>query len=275
MKVKKIKATLLVFIGLVVLSFSVFAMAQENSSSNKNIFQDSDQDGLANEEEKAYGTDPFNPDTDGDGYSDWIEIQSGYDPLKPAPGDKIVNQNETQQEVAGTSTENSEKNLTQELSTKTTALISQSQIENKDIQIEDLDNVIDETIGKELTFNDLPGIDIKTIKVKKQNYAALSEKNRVEKEKEDATNYLTAIGYIVATNSPQSVETADDIQKLLSEFLDNMNTFSNDTNSIPKYFTDLSELKTSRYWNQWLIFTLRDCNWQLMRFHFKKRLKIK
>ena len=29
-------------------------------------------------------------DTDGDGYGDGIEVESGYDPLKPAPGDKVI-----------------------------------------------------------------------------------------------------------------------------------------------------------------------------------------
>jgi len=68
--------------------------ADSNSTTdNTNICDksiDSDCDGLTNAEEKLYGTDPNNPDTDGDGYSDGVEVKSGYDPLKPAPGDKIA-----------------------------------------------------------------------------------------------------------------------------------------------------------------------------------------
>lgn len=41
---------------------------------------DSDADGLSDEQEAYYMTDPFNPDTDGDGYSDGIEIQHDYSP---------------------------------------------------------------------------------------------------------------------------------------------------------------------------------------------------
>lgn len=41
---------------------------------------DSDLDGLTDEQEKFYGTDPLNPDTDGDGYNDGSEVQSGYNP---------------------------------------------------------------------------------------------------------------------------------------------------------------------------------------------------
>lgn len=46
---------------------------------------DSDGDGLTDWEEiNIYGTDPFNPDTDGDGLTDWEEIMIyGTDPLNP------------------------------------------------------------------------------------------------------------------------------------------------------------------------------------------------
>jgi hypothetical protein len=45
---------------------------------------DSDGDGLYDDEELAYGTDPHNPDSDGDGISDYDEIfKYGTDPLVP------------------------------------------------------------------------------------------------------------------------------------------------------------------------------------------------
>ena len=44
---------------------------------------DFDQDGLTDEMEEFYGTDPNNPDTDGDGFSDGNEVSRGYDPLLP------------------------------------------------------------------------------------------------------------------------------------------------------------------------------------------------
>ena len=43
---------------------------------------DSDKDGLADETEKKLGTNPNNPDSDGDGYKDGVEVLKGYDPLK-------------------------------------------------------------------------------------------------------------------------------------------------------------------------------------------------
>ncbi|MEA3398127.1 MAG: thrombospondin type 3 repeat-containing protein [Patescibacteria group bacterium] len=43
--------------------------------------EDLDADGLVYEEEIKYGTDPLNPDTDNDGYSDGDEVKNGYNPL--------------------------------------------------------------------------------------------------------------------------------------------------------------------------------------------------
>lgn len=50
-------------------------------------FSESDMDGdrLSDYFEYVFGTDPFNADTDGDGYSDFVEIDNAYDPLNPEP----------------------------------------------------------------------------------------------------------------------------------------------------------------------------------------------
>lgn len=52
---------------------------------------DPDNDGLKNWEEEVYKTDPRDPDTDKDGYTDGEEILSGYDPLVKAPNDILEN----------------------------------------------------------------------------------------------------------------------------------------------------------------------------------------
>jgi len=45
---------------------------------------DTDGDGLFDGEEvKVYKTDPLNPDTDGDGFKDGDEVKNGYDPKGP------------------------------------------------------------------------------------------------------------------------------------------------------------------------------------------------
>ncbi|MBU2579676.1 thrombospondin type 3 repeat-containing protein [Patescibacteria group bacterium] len=58
--------------------------------SAESMTNDPDHDGLDDWEEKIHKTDPRNPDTDGDGYSDGEEVASGYDPLKKAPDDKLA-----------------------------------------------------------------------------------------------------------------------------------------------------------------------------------------
>lgn len=50
--------------------------------------KDSDNDGLKDWEEELYKTDPYNSDTDFDGYLDAEEINSGHNPLVKAPGDE-------------------------------------------------------------------------------------------------------------------------------------------------------------------------------------------
>ncbi len=63
--------------------------AQTTSFQNKNtnLIKDSDNDGLLDWEEKVYGTDPNNPDTDGDGTTDGEEIKQHRDPLVAGPND--------------------------------------------------------------------------------------------------------------------------------------------------------------------------------------------
>ena len=57
---------------------------------------DYDKDGLTNSREKAIGTDPYNPDTDGDGLKDGEEVYTYHtDPLKPdTDGDNLTDYDE-------------------------------------------------------------------------------------------------------------------------------------------------------------------------------------
>ena len=55
-----------------------------NPNSRPMIDDDADQDGLPNDlETHVYGTNPYNPDTDGDGYPDGFEVQYGSSPTDP------------------------------------------------------------------------------------------------------------------------------------------------------------------------------------------------
>lgn len=239
MKNKNIKIACVVFLGLILVGFGLFTFAEENSSSDKNIFLDSDQDGLSDEEEKVYGTDPNDRDTDKDGYSDGAEVKSGYDPTKPSPGDKIMNEKENAENptVKGVAEEKSEENLTEDLSKQITDLVSTN--EQKEITIEDVDKIINETMNDNLMFDDLPEISDDEIKIKKQNYSSFSEEERKSKEKEDDLEYLTAVSYVAVNNMPQKITSLNDLENLSQEIISQVNLLSSSFSDIT-YFEELA-----------------------------------
>ncbi|MFA7314533.1 MAG: hypothetical protein WC025_01210 [Candidatus Magasanikbacteria bacterium] len=56
---------------------------EEDKLGTNKFESDSDFDDISDKLEiEKYHTDPMNPDTDGDGFRDGVEILSGYDPLK-------------------------------------------------------------------------------------------------------------------------------------------------------------------------------------------------
>lgn len=222
-KTSRFSVPIFFFMSLLMLSFGVFSLADDQTVSNKNIFQDTDQDGLSNEEERLYGTDPEKTDTDSDGYTDGTEIKSGYNPLKPAPGDKLVTEqngssiDQTSSTTKPSDTQTATKtNLTEELSAKVADTFKDKASQNQELSLDELRNTIQETLNEKVTADSLPEIDKSSIKVKKQKYSQLSEEERAAKLKEDALEYATAVGYILVNNSPVPIHSEDDPQKLYS-----------------------------------------------------------
>lgn len=218
--IQKLKIASFVFSSLFVLSFAVFSFADDkNGGSDKNIFQDTDQDGLSNDEEKLYGTNPNKADSDGDSYSDGTEIKSGYDPLKPAPGDKINSiadfeeqKNESSQGVAVVK----KSNLTEEVSRQVAVTLKESASKKQNLSLDDLRDTVQKTMNEKITVDTLPEIDVKAIKIKKQKYSSLSEADRTEKIKQDTLEYTTAVSYIMVNNSPIPMQSSGDMGKLAS-----------------------------------------------------------
>ena len=72
---------------IVFLQFLASGYSEENFDtfnqiiSTFELFQDTDSDGLSDDEEAEYGCDINNPDSDGDGYLDGDEVENGYDPM--------------------------------------------------------------------------------------------------------------------------------------------------------------------------------------------------
>jgi hypothetical protein len=201
---------------LIIGSFSFYTYAEENSITNKNIFLDSDQDGLSDSEERALSTDPNAADTDGDGYSDGAEVKSGYNPLKPAPGDRLIP--EEKSASAREDSDPTKKNLTKEVTRKVTAVMQTAAAENKEISVEQVKSIVSESLNQEVSIEEeLPVIDPKEIKIKKQNYAGLSKEKQLEKKTDDMSDYVAGLSYVFLSNSPEPINSNDDFIKLNSD----------------------------------------------------------
>lgn len=235
--VKNIKITFLIFFLLLTLGFSLSIFAQENSS-DKNIALDSDQDDLSDTDEKAWGTDPKNPDTDGDGYSDGSETKSGYNPLKPAPGDKISTTDDSITKTTSTTTTTDSGNMTQDISNQIAVMLSENASSADGISMDKINSLIEEKISTKITFSELPEIDESTIKIKEQNYSGFGVEKQERKKKEDNEEYLSAVFYIMADHLPNSIASKDEISSFSDEIIAKIPSIA--TGDV-KYFNDLAD----------------------------------
>lgn len=65
-------------------------VSRRNTNSIVSSFVDADNDGLYDEAEILYGTDPRQSDTDSDGFADGEEVKHGYEPLIAEPGQRMI-----------------------------------------------------------------------------------------------------------------------------------------------------------------------------------------
>jgi hypothetical protein len=190
----------------------VYVIADEVSTTDVVVFNDADTDGLSNEEEKTYGTDPEVADTDGDGYSDGVEIEGGFDPLKPAPGDRIISDETVNSDnsVAGSD----ENNLTGK-ATDALAEVIAAKGEDGSITSEDFSTVLEDVMTQGQEEVVLPEIDSSSIKIKKIA-TRLSDEEREVQSREDVVQYLTLVSYILLSNLPTPVRDESQFEKFLS-----------------------------------------------------------
>ena len=239
LKIKTKDSRVIVFIGLLMATFVVFAFVQAEDN-ELNYFQDRDQDGLSDEEEKALGTDWQKADTDGDGYTDGVEISSGYNPLIPAPGDKIKEDDTVKMkqavEVAGVKKER--RNLTKEFIAKLkakkggvvetfksvdknggviTKIEDIKKLKATSLTEEDIQELARETVGDvdiEAELGDLDKVEIKTL----PKVTAKSDRKKQEKIKKQIEEYLAETSYIMLNSLPFGVQRGDFTDKL-SQFM--------------------------------------------------------
>jgi len=246
-KIKHLKNFLMIVACLFLASFNYFTYAEttsENTATTNACDKaiDSDCDGLTNSEEKLYGTDLANADTDGDSYSDMVEIESSYDPLKPAPGDKILAATNAAPELDPANAEGTENtSVTENFSQELIELIQE---EDQTVTKEEVMSLVDEQIGlnmqKNITFDNLPEIDQAQIKILKQDYSSLDSKERAEKEARDAIKYLNDVFYLLVNNSPVQFAAAEDFSAFYEEFSSHLADLS-DPNNDSEYLSDLGE----------------------------------
>lgn len=254
-KIKYIKNFLLFAACFFLAGFNYFTYVNaENSDANKNICNksiDSDCDSLTDAEEKLYGTDLNSADTDKDGYSDGVEIKSGYDPLKAAPGDKIETGTKiaapSSQSVSDTKaptlTDNYLQELTDYLSSK----------EGQSVSTNDINNFIDEhfaeKIEADINIDNLSDADLSRIKTIKQDYSMLSDADRKEKEARDAAEYFQKMIYLLVSNIPTQFLKTSSLSPFIESFYSHFYNIPNLSKEDLEYFSDLAN-RLDTYVNQ-------------------------
>lgn len=210
-KTKIWNGSFFVFLFITLFSFGLVVMADESETLTA-YFEDADQDGLSAEEEKAFGTDPANSDTDGDSYSDGVEIESGYDPLKPAPGDRITPEVTTESETVGPNV----VNLTDIASDELVALVEEKQASQEELTPDDLNAAVAKVLENANEEVVLPEVGVDKIKIKELS-DKLEETEKKLKQKEDTLEYLTTMSYILMSNSPVTIRSEEDVPGLLTK----------------------------------------------------------
>ncbi len=230
----------IVFLGLLLVAFLAFNLV--GAKDNKlNYFQDRDQDGLSDEEEKALGTDWQNPDTDGDGYTDGVEVSGGFNPLIPAPGDRFSDEDAEKVnkivKVAGARKER--KNLTQEFiaklkAKKGVALETFQEASSENGVVSSLDDVkklkqvsLTEKDVRELAQETVKEVDvdseIKEIPEEELNIlpkvVAKSDKKKKAKIKKQIEDYLAETGFLMVSDLPFQVNQQGQFESKLTEFI--------------------------------------------------------
>ncbi len=204
--------SIFIFAFLCFASSSLYVVADEISTTDVVAFHDADTDGLSNEEEKIYGTDVDVADTDGDGYSDGVEIEGGFDPLKPAPGDRMVPEEPA---VIGDAQKSQGVNLTSKAADEFASML-ESKGENAEVTNEDFTTVLNTVIASSQEEVVLPEVDGSAIKIKKLA-KNLSDEEKSEQMREDTVQYLTLAAYILLSNLPTPVKDESQFKNFMSD----------------------------------------------------------
>ncbi len=221
--------TSFIFFALLALSVAFYVSADEQNVKEYSLFQDVDQDGLSDEEEKILGTDPLLKDTDGDSYNDSVEVESGYDPLKPAPGDRLVSPDDGLGKGGFEDTDtDTSTNMTDKASHEVVNILSNVSDENPSVKMQDINASVEQLLQQSTVNVEFPEVDIKSIHIKKIKCKDSEGEEKCLKKQKDATiEYLTILSYLVANNSPIALKNNGDLDFAASSLVsDIMSAFS-------------------------------------------------
>lgn len=239
-KVNDLKLAMLVIVSLFILGQAFLTLAEEINNPG-NLFLDSDQDGLSDEEEKAYGTNPFVADTDEDGYSDGAEVKSGYNPLKPAPGDKLATVEKTA-DIQPQASAGAKENLTDLLAKQvsSTMNLADNQADPQEITTDNIETLTQNFLNNQTDLNQtLPSISLDDVTIKRQDYSDLSTEETQKKKQEDFSNYVVSIFYILSLNSEKPIVTTQNFDNAAAELIKEI--FTATQQSDLNYFNNLEQ----------------------------------
>lgn len=237
-KIKHIKQFLLIAACIFFAGFNYLTYVNADNASNVAI-TDFDKDGLTDAEEKLYGTDAKKGDSDGDGYSDGVEVKSGYDPTKPAPGDKIAVDKNNNPSLASANASNV-SSMTDTYMQEFKQFVATK--EGQSVSSADVKEFSETSLAGKVntvTIESLPSLDESLIKKMSQSYVELSEGERQQRLQQDAIRYLYQIVYILVSNAPTPVTTSEELAVFQKDFEKRLADFATTENAA--YFSDLGD----------------------------------
>ncbi|MEI7962118.1 MAG: hypothetical protein WCI04_07320, partial [archaeon] len=187
------------------------------------------------------------------GYSDGVEVKSGYDPTIPAPGDKLastITPKTPAEQLQDTAITPEKPKLTDELIQKLQNFTNSKNgqaITQTDMQ-STMGTFVAEKTGNLMTWENLPEIDRTQIKILKQPYASLKEADKKVRLLKDSANYLSTMSYLLISNSPNSILTDADTKAFIENFLNKLAGLTSPSPDLV-YFADLGN-RTELFLNQ-------------------------
>lgn len=125
---------------------------------------------------------------------------------------------------------NDPNNLTGQVAQKLSALATSSDPDEQQISVDKMQSIITDSISQKFSESDLPTISPDEIKIKKQNYTGTAEQIKAKK-KEDFTNYMIAVYYIMSSSSPKPITSGDDLNGMASYFTQSIDAALNSRDS--------------------------------------------